>query len=71
MFTHAATQYMLLFFSTGEKFRPVSNITELHALTQEAFLCSLDNRHRAFGSVSVVPAKQLMKVPLYVMSALH
>ena len=34
----AAAQYVLVFFSTCGKFRLVSNLTELHALTQAAVL---------------------------------
>ena len=35
------TQYMLLYFSTGSTFQPVSNFTGLHGLTQAAHSCAL------------------------------
>ena len=42
---HAAVQYMLLFFSTGGKFQPVSNFMELHALTPATRSYALLRQH--------------------------
>ena len=40
-YVYAACTVCVIIFSTSDKFRPVSNFTELHALTLAAHSCAL------------------------------